>query len=185
MPSRWGCCHPHPSQIRMCRFPASGSSWESLAHSSVAMDDPRGWQWVPLEKVGQTFPSEAVRTPSPRQPLLPYPHRLVGIPSHSAAVATDAVVGAVTSDHQRQVRVLVPQRQVPVMATPFRYCSQRSGVPVFSCQLPQHRHACPQLAPRVGEPEKLKPSRPPSEFASRRGPVTPSNWWRPAVSGGI
>src|SRR2546430_2629086 len=23
--------HPHPSQTRMCRFPASGSSWESLA----------------------------------------------------------------------------------------------------------------------------------------------------------
>jgi len=22
---------PHPSQTRMCRFPASGSSWESLA----------------------------------------------------------------------------------------------------------------------------------------------------------
>src|SRR5215472_13795913 len=24
--------HPHPSQTRMCRFPASGSSWKSLAH---------------------------------------------------------------------------------------------------------------------------------------------------------
>src|SRR5262245_36620063 len=27
--------HPHPSQIRMCRFPASGSSWESLARGGA------------------------------------------------------------------------------------------------------------------------------------------------------
>src|SRR5215471_21290611 len=26
---------PHPSQTRMCRFPASGSSWESLARGGV------------------------------------------------------------------------------------------------------------------------------------------------------
>ena len=26
LPSRWGRCHPHPSQTRTCRFPASGSS---------------------------------------------------------------------------------------------------------------------------------------------------------------
>src|SRR5262249_28772870 len=27
--------HPHPSQTRMCRFPASGSSWNSLAHGGA------------------------------------------------------------------------------------------------------------------------------------------------------
>jgi hypothetical protein len=30
-----GVAPPHPSQSRMCRFPASGSSWESLAHGRV------------------------------------------------------------------------------------------------------------------------------------------------------
>src|SRR5439155_5147089 len=30
-----GVAPPHPSQIRMCRFPASGSSWESLAGGGV------------------------------------------------------------------------------------------------------------------------------------------------------
>ena len=30
-----GGAPPHPSQIRMCRFPASGSSWESLARGCV------------------------------------------------------------------------------------------------------------------------------------------------------
>ena len=42
LPSRWGCCHPHPSQTRTCGFPASGSSRESFARGGVAMDDP-GW----------------------------------------------------------------------------------------------------------------------------------------------
>src|SRR5215831_2146062 len=27
--------HPHPSQSRTCRFPASGSSWESLARGGA------------------------------------------------------------------------------------------------------------------------------------------------------
>src|SRR5262249_16114217 len=27
--------HPHPSQTRMCRFPASGPSWESLARGGA------------------------------------------------------------------------------------------------------------------------------------------------------
>src|SRR3954469_2456291 len=40
LPSRRGCCHPRPSQTRTCRFPAFGSSGESFAHSSVAMDNP-------------------------------------------------------------------------------------------------------------------------------------------------
>src|SRR4051794_20091663 len=40
VPSRRGCCHPRPSQTRTCRFPASGSSGESLAPGDVAMDDP-------------------------------------------------------------------------------------------------------------------------------------------------
>jgi hypothetical protein len=53
--------HPHPSQIRMCRFPASGSSWESLARGGAddtirdlpAKNDsredvrPPGWEHLP------------------------------------------------------------------------------------------------------------------------------------------
>ena len=39
MPSRWGRCHPHPSQTRTCRFPASGSSRERFARGGVAMED--------------------------------------------------------------------------------------------------------------------------------------------------
>ena len=35
VPSRWGCRHPHPSQTRTCRIPASGSSRESFARVGV------------------------------------------------------------------------------------------------------------------------------------------------------
>ena len=35
MPGRWGCRHPHPSQTRTCRIPASGSSRESFARGGV------------------------------------------------------------------------------------------------------------------------------------------------------
>ena len=48
LPSRWGCCHPHPSQFRTCRFPASGSSRASFAHVGVAMDNPSSRQWIPF-----------------------------------------------------------------------------------------------------------------------------------------
>ena len=51
MPSRWGCRHPHPSQTRTCRFPASGSSRESFARCGVSVEDPDWRQWVP----GQQF----------------------------------------------------------------------------------------------------------------------------------
>src|SRR6266478_6219324 len=40
--------HPHPSQSRTCRFPASGSSWESLARSGVTMDNSRCWERTAL-----------------------------------------------------------------------------------------------------------------------------------------
>ena len=33
--SRWGCCHPHPSQTRTCSFPASGFSRKSFARVGV------------------------------------------------------------------------------------------------------------------------------------------------------
>ena len=51
LPSRWGCRHPHPSQTRTCRFPASGSSRESFARCGVSVEDPDWRQWVP----GQQF----------------------------------------------------------------------------------------------------------------------------------
>src|SRR5450755_3563826 len=73
--------HPHPSQTRMCEFPASGSSWKSLAHGSVLMDDPNCWQRVTLQKCIEPVPEEPASAIPPRQPSLPDPPDLIGVPA--------------------------------------------------------------------------------------------------------
>src|SRR5215468_8554946 len=73
--------HPHPSQTRMCRFPASGSSWESLARGGVPMDNSRRWQRAELEECSEPAPVEPAPAIPPRQPFLPNPRDLVGVPA--------------------------------------------------------------------------------------------------------
>src|SRR3954454_11163739 len=92
-PSRRGCCHPRPSQTRTCRFPASGSSGESFAPDGVEMDDPGRWQRALLQECRQTRPGVGALTIPSRQPSLPDPHNLVGIPAHPSTVPRHAVVG--------------------------------------------------------------------------------------------
>src|SRR5438067_6980020 len=112
-----GVAPPHPSQTRMCRFPASGSSWESLAHGGVAVNDPGRRQRVTLEECGESAPMEPVSVPPPRQPFLPCPRDLTGIPAQSSAVTRYAVVGIVAPHHRGQMGVLVGDRQMPVDPT--------------------------------------------------------------------
>jgi hypothetical protein len=73
--------HPHPSQTRMCEFPASGSSWKSLAHVSVLMDDPDCRQRVTLENCIEPAPQEPASAIPLRQPFLPDPPDLIGVPA--------------------------------------------------------------------------------------------------------
>src|SRR5215831_6238993 len=72
---------PHPSQTRMCGFPASGSSWESLARGGVTMDNSRRWQRAALEECSEPAPVEPAPAIPPRQPFLPNPRDLVGVPA--------------------------------------------------------------------------------------------------------
>jgi hypothetical protein len=44
-------------------------------------------------------PPDGASAISPRQPLLPYPHGLVGEPLQSSLVAADAIVGEVAPHH--------------------------------------------------------------------------------------
>src|SRR5258706_3518865 len=99
--------HPHPSQTRMCRFPASGSSWESLAQGSVSMDDPGGRQRVARQEGVEPAPMEPVAVTPPRQPFLPYPRDLTGVPAQASSVTRYAVVGIVAPHHRGQVGLLV------------------------------------------------------------------------------
>src|SRR6516162_832198 len=50
-PLEWQLASLH--QTRMCRFPASGSSWESLARGGVPMDNSRRWQRAALEECSE------------------------------------------------------------------------------------------------------------------------------------
>ena len=103
-PQEWQLASLH--QTRTCRFPASGSSGESFAPGDVAMDDP-GWrQRALLQERRQALPCVGALTIPSRQPSLPDPHNLMGIPAHPSTVARHAIVGVMAPHHRRQVGVL-------------------------------------------------------------------------------
>src|ERR1700746_2842641 len=83
----------------MCRFPASGSSRKSFARGCVPMDNPGCGQWVTREEIIQSIPVEPTPTIPTRQPFLPDPDDLIGVPAQSFDVARDAVVGIVAPHH--------------------------------------------------------------------------------------
>src|SRR5262245_25005969 len=101
----------------MCRFPASGSSRKSFARGCVPVDDPGCWQWVTRYEIIQSIPVEPTPTIPTRQPFLPDPDDLIGVPAQSFDVARDAVVGIVAPHHYRQMSVLVPEGLMPVGPT--------------------------------------------------------------------
>src|SRR5271166_4299623 len=114
-----------PSQFRTCRFPASGSSRESLAHGrDITMDNPSRWERMPLQESIEAFPWEhALAIPS-RQPFPPHPHNLPREPSDASMIARYAVVGIVASHHYGQVGMLVTHAQVPIVSAPLAHGSQ-------------------------------------------------------------
>src|SRR5499427_4382433 len=143
---------PSPSQSRMCRFPASGSSRESFAHSGVAVDDPGCWERVPLEEVIKPIPWESA--PPPRQPLLPDACDLMGAPAKSSKVARYAVVGIVAPHLRNQLGMLLGDRQMSVCPTPVGDRRQRAGVTLLGRYLPHHVLTLSRLSPNVAEAEE-------------------------------
>src|SRR6202162_415738 len=112
----------------MCSFPASGSSWKSFAREGVAMDEPGCRQGVTLSERSELVPKEPTPAIPPRQPFLPNPRDLVGVPSYSSKVARYAVVGIVAPHHRGQMGALVGDGLMQVIPTPRRKRSKRSGV---------------------------------------------------------
>src|ERR1700686_2804535 len=138
----------------MCSFPASGSSWKSFAREGVAMDDPGCRQGVTLSERGELVPKEPPPVIPPRQPFLPNPHDLIGVPAYSSKVARYAVVGIVAPHHRAQIGGLSRDRLMPFAPRPVRNRRQRAGETVLCRYLPPHILACPRLAPDVGEAEE-------------------------------
>jgi len=107
------------------------------------MNNPDWRQRVAFQDFVQAVPSEHALPISPRQPLLPNPYDLVGEPAQSSTVATNTVVGEVAPHHRGQVAMLVADRSVSVIATPFAHRSHSTGKPAFGRNLPDHVLASP------------------------------------------
>jgi hypothetical protein len=107
------------------------------------MNDP-GWrQRVAFQDFVQAGPSDHALPISPRQPLLPNPHDLMGEPPQPSTVATDTVVGVVTPHHFGQMAMLVADGPVSVLPTPFAHRGHCTGKPAFGRNLPDHVPALP------------------------------------------
>src|SRR5215475_8744725 len=92
-------------------------------------------QWVAFQDFVQAGPSDHALTISPRQPLLPDPHNLVGEPTQPSTVATNTVVGVVAPHHRGQAAMLVADRSMSVFPTPFAHHGHSTGKPTFGGDL--------------------------------------------------
>src|SRR3954469_4350918 len=107
----------------------------------------------PLRKAA---PQDIPMAPPSREPLLPDPHDLPGVPAQPSTVASNAVIGVVAPHHRRQTGMLLGDRLVSVGPTPFGHHRHGTGVSVFGRYLPHHVLAVPRRAPDVGEAEEIE-----------------------------
>src|SRR2546423_14916476 len=99
---------------------------------------------MPCQEFVEAGPSDHALTITPRQPLAPNSHYLIGEPAQASTVTADAVVGEVAPHHRGQMAMLVAEGPVAVFSAPTHYCGHRAG-----------EHAvCPSLSDPV-------PTRPP------------------------
>src|SRR5215210_5045281 len=168
-PQEWQLASLH--QTRTCRFPASGSSGESFAPDGVVMDDPGRWQRALLQECRQTRPGVGALTIPSRQPPLPDPHNLVGIPTHPSTVPRHAVVGVMAPHHGRQVGVLDGNRPMPVIPAPVRHPRQCSGIAALGRDLSDHVDPFARLAPDMSEAEKVERGAPRSRVVGALRPL--------------
>src|SRR5690348_16324432 len=109
-----------------------------------------------LQPLIETAPQDIAVTPSPREPLLPNPHDLPGVPAQSPAIAAYAVVGIVTAHHRGQMGLLCGERLVPVGPAPFIHHGQCTRKAALGRDLPQYGLAIPRLAPDMGQAEEVE-----------------------------
>src|SRR5208282_3147130 len=69
------------TQTRTGGIPASGSSRERFARGGISVGNLDWRQWMAFQEFVEARPADDALAISPRQPLLPYPHHLMGEPS--------------------------------------------------------------------------------------------------------
>ena len=90
------------SATRWSASSAGRKGWRKRSHwrsESVWMCDPDSRQRMLPQDFVEEGPSDGASSISPRQPLLPYPHGLVGEPLQSSLIAADTIVGEVAPHH--------------------------------------------------------------------------------------
>src|SRR5712672_3911905 len=91
---------------------------------------------MPCQEFVEAGPSDHALTITPRQPLAPNSHYLIGEPAQASTVTADAVVGEVAPHHRGQMAMLVAEGPVAVFPTPAINCGQCAGKPAFGRYLP-------------------------------------------------
>src|SRR5260370_20064931 len=85
-------------------------------------------------------PSDHALTSTPRQPLAPNSHYLIGEPAQASTVTANAVVGEVAPHHRAQMAMLVADGPVAGFPTPTPCPRHRAGQTSF---FPPLAHPCP------------------------------------------
>ena len=104
----------------------------------------------------ETAPQNIAVAPSPREPLLPDPHDLPGVPAQSPTISTYAVVGIVASHHRGQMGLLCSKWLMPVGPAPLVHRGQCTRIAALGGDLPQYGLAIPRLAPDMGQAEEVE-----------------------------
>ena len=141
---------------RTCRFPASGSSRESFARCGVSVEDLDWRQWVPGQQFVEAGPWGHALTITPRQPLAPNAHHLIGEPTQAPTVAANAVVSEVAPHHRRQMAMLVADRPVTVLPAPVINRGHRASKAALGRHLPNHLLAVPRPSPDMGQAQEVE-----------------------------
>src|SRR5256714_11747473 len=105
---------------------------------------------MPCQEFGEAGPSDHALTITPRQPLAPNSHYLIGEPAQASTVTADAVVGEVAPHHRGQMAMLVAEGPVAVFPPPTLKCGPRAGKPAFCRSLPKPLPTPPPPSPAIG-----------------------------------
>src|SRR5258705_4554729 len=105
---------------------------------------------MPCQECVEAGPSDHALTITPRQPLAPNSHYLIGEPAQASTVTANAVVGEVAPHHRAQMAMLVADGPVAVFPTPARDCCHCAGEPAFCRHLPDHVPSVPRPSPHIG-----------------------------------
>src|SRR2546430_13748722 len=111
---------------------------------------------MPCQEFVEAGPSDHALTITPRQPLAPNSHYLIGEPAQASTVTANAVIGEVAPHHRGQMAMLVAEGPVAVFSTPLVDCGHCAGqtalCPFFSNHVPTPSRPPPHLclAPESG-----------------------------------